>query len=414
MDSESPWCFLGACRSAAPVVASFDEVTAEPEGQASLQASGPWYESDISNLKASSDSNAGAVKFVKACAVLPGRDEAGGEELDLDERDDSEDPTSPSSMVTAKMQVRCRVKPPPKEDDVPRELEAKVTALKELEGLWLDIIAKLPKKPPAESSVDEDDRTFPINWDVEGSELWCDEMRAIGRFDLARFLVARSGDAKAAAKLASYAAVWYAAVRPRQVKYEQISVPISHACWRFAGWSKCGYPVVVSTSEGWKPWEYHSADEYARFAGYVGELMRLTHFGKGVKKFILISDLEGFTMNCCRPIAMRCLMCLDFVLQEMFAERIASLIMVNTGSFRFGWPIFRPLCQPHVRRTLRWLSPTEQKPYLESIIDLSTLESRYGGNYEGLHPSFTGYWDVDAAFGANAPEYDPTALDPSL
>jgi len=278
--------------------------------------------------------------------------------------------------------------------------------LQEAIKIWQDMLAALPADPRADK--EETELRKPIDWDVKGTVRFCAEMRLITAFDLARFLSARRGDPTEACKLAQQVALYYAAVRPAELKFQQIAAPVAQGCWRFGGWSACGYPIILSTSKGFSHTTYYSNDEYLRFAGYVVEVIRKARMGPGVHKFILVADTSGFSMGMVRPAALRCLLQLDFVLQELCADRMAAAFLMNTGVFRYGWPFISPFLRPHVRPFLKFENSNDT---LLKFIDGSTLEKQYGGTYAGSYPAFSGIWEKDVS-SQPAPPFNPSAPDP--
>lgn len=289
-------------------------------------------------------------------------------------------------------------------------------SLPALEALWTKVLIALPPE-----SSNQDDCTLqkssgayndPIQWKVEGTDALRRELRRISSNDLVRFLLAHDGNVDAALNLAKSVAQWHAAVQPALVTLPQISTAVSQGLWRFGGWSKCGYPIVLAGSKGWRPGDYYSVDEYVRFTGYVMEVIRRSKMGAGVEKWMLVCEFEGFSWQYVRPLGMRCFMQLGFVIQEMNVERLAFVGMTNTGPLRHFWPVLRPFVKPRISPVMRWPEPSEQRAMLTTFIDASMLETRFGGDYQGYYPPFTGRWEEDTA-GIPPPPYDPTAPDPS-
>jgi len=240
-------------------------------------------------------------------------------------------------------------------------------------------------------------------------------MRKITRSDLVRFLLANNGKVEQAAQLAKSVAQWHAAVRPALVTLPQISTAVSQGLWRFGGWSKCGYPIVLAVSKGWRPGDYYSVEQYVRFTGYIMEVIRQSRMGAGVEKWMLLSDLEGFSAQHVKPVAMRCLLQLSFVVQEMNVERLSFVGLTNAGPLRNFWPVLRPILKPRIAPVLHWPDQAEQRALLTKFIDASVLEKRFGGDYAGWYPPFSGVWEEDVlcppppTYDANAPNPSPDA-----
>lgn len=286
------------------------------------------------------------------------------------------------------------------------------------EEKWSKILASAKPKPRQPSKEkpggSSEGQSIPlIDWEVEGSEEYIAQLKRITRSDMVRFLLVRLGNVDSAVQLAQSVAAWYTAVDPPTIPFPQIRSAVGQGLWRFGGWSKCGYPIILAKSAGWYPGQYYHPDEYTRYIAYVFRVIQETRMGAGVGKVILISDFDGFTMQMVRPIAMKCLLRLSFVLQEMCGERLAGCILVNTGFFRHAWPILKPFCLARTGIRMHWLSDADSRPFLTKFIDADILEKRFHGDYQGHYPAFTGNWDIDSVteppppFDSQAPDMSP-------
>jgi len=288
--------------------------------------------------------------------------------------------------------------------------------LLDLEQKWS---ARVAACPVVESSLQTQRRpsctqtgVLRIVWGVEGSAPYSAELRRITRSDLMRFLLARRGDVSKALMLAERVVTWRAAVCPAMVTLSQIPNAIAQGVWRFAGWTKCGYPILACDASVWAPSKYADIDEYIRYLGYLMELLVQTRMGPGIEKFVVLFELQGFSFEMVRPIAMRCIVNMTQIVQENNAERCAAIYMCNSNlAFRMSWHLMAPLADDRTRQKIHWPLPAETGSILGQYVDAAVLERRFGGNFQGTYVPLVGRWDHDAETQA-PPSFDASAPDP--
>lgn len=248
-----------------------------------------------------------------------------------------------------------------------------------------------------------------IEWNVEGSNLFFSELHRVSKSDLSRYFLARGGDVGKALQLAENVTKWRAAVCPSMVVLPQIANAIAQGVWWFAGWTKCGYPILVCDASLWAPSKYSNVDEYIRYVAYFLEVLVKKRMGLGVTKFVTIFELSGFSTEMVRPIAMRCLVHLSRIVQEINAERAAAIYFVNSNAvFRMSWHLIAPLADSRTRQKIHWPLPHENREVLGKIIALTQLEQRFGGDFKGNYAPLQGHWEVDAGI-VPPPAFDPDA-----
>lgn len=233
----------------------------------------------------------------------------------------------------------------------------------------------------------------------------------MSKSDLSRFLAARANDAAKAAQLAENVCRWRAAVQPAAVAPRQMQVPLAQGIYRIAGWTKCGYPVIVLDVERWKASECTSVDEFVRYIGYFHEIVCKAWMGEGIHRFVMVVDLSGFSSEMVRPFAMRCVAQLAKCLDEINAERCASIFLINVPRiFNMSWTLFSCLSDEKTLRKIRWCTRASTREVLSRFIDSNLLERHYGGEHLGwLVPR--GSWKQDVP-SQSPPRYDCTAPDP--
>ncbi|CAE8596824.1 unnamed protein product [Polarella glacialis] len=136
--------------------------------------------------------------------------------------------------------------------------------------------------------------------------------------------------------------------------------------------------------------------------------------GPGISKFVVLFELSGFSAEMVRPIAMQCLLQLSRLVQEVNAERLAAAYFLNCSlAFRFSWHFLAPLMDPRTRRKIHWPNPPDNRAILGQFVDLSVLEERFGGDFVGDYPSFSGRRLRDSALPLSAPPaYNSQMPDP--
>jgi len=286
-------------------------------------------------------------------------------------------------------------------------------ALRALNLQWKLYIARFPT--PA-LPVRGHDEGIAIEYVLEFSAEHVEQLHCVTLSDLARYLVAREGNVAAALHQASSVALWRASVLPASVVSSQIRNCLAQNVVYFAGWSKCGYPVIVLDPTNFRPSKYHSVDEYIRYMGYIFELATKAFMGPGVSKFVVMSDLSTFSSEVFTPIAMNCVKDLAYQLDQINAERLAAMFFMNCNSlFRASWNIFRRFAHQRSVRKLFWPPPKENRAIVGRYIDVAMLENRFGGDLpDRTYSPLVGNWDTDVAerLGSGPPCFDRSAPDP--
>merc|ERR1712070_1103925 len=143
---------------------------------------------------------------------------------------------------------------------------------------------------------------------------------------------------------------------PARITKDMLAVPASHKTWRWAGWLKCGYPIVAIDASIWYPSRY-SLDTYIMYVMYAIEHAMKVWCGPGVNRGVLIFELE-FNFEGMKPSATRCLLALSTLLQEVYVERFAGFFLCNCNRlFRVTWSWLKGLVSPRVAPLVHFVPP---------------------------------------------------------
>eukprot|EP00927_Polykrikos_kofoidii_P012626 TRINITY_DN15462_c0_g1_i1.p1 TRINITY_DN15462_c0_g1~~TRINITY_DN15462_c0_g1_i1.p1 ORF type:complete len:432 (+),score=51.20 TRINITY_DN15462_c0_g1_i1:67-1362(+) len=277
-----------------------------------------------------------------------------------------------------------------------------------------DLVRRQPRPAKKPSSYTNYDGSLAerIDWNVEGTEAYASVLRDVSRSDLRRYLVARNRNVEHALQLAENVALWRAAVRPWELKPSLMWTPLQQGFVRFGGHTKCGYPIIVTLARLWRPSKYKNVDEYIRLLAYWVYFIRKSRSGPGVNRVIVICELDGFSIEMARPCAVQCIANLAKIVQDVNAERIAGIYMLNANLvFRSSYHLFSAFLDSNTRRKVHWPKASEMRSVLGRIIDISSPNSPFGSDRIGPCPALVGEWEQDTAL-PPPPPYDSTVADP--
>merc|ERR1719265_1675490 len=204
------------------------------------------------------------------------------------------------------------------EGHVQAKNEVVSASLQRLLQEFSDYIATLARDPRA----DKPPKNSYIQWKVEGTHA---HLRVLSNMRTAESLrlfdTVGQGDAQKALSMAKTASLWFAAVQPEKVTPRIIAVPCSQRVWRWAGWTKCGYPVIAVHGGDWYPSKYNP-DAYMRCVMYTINQALHRWAGPGVHRGVVLLSTE-MNLDSIKPNATRCLLALAVLLQEVYAGRFA-------------------------------------------------------------------------------------------
>lgn len=295
-------------------------------------------------------------------------------------------------------------------------------ALQQMQEMWAALIQEMGNGPPQSRGRSSRKSFFstisiplggsvdPINWEVDGSEVHLrilQEMNTL--YDLNRFLQARDNDPQKGFTLMKKGALYLAAIDPANTIKDNISIPQSQNVYYWAGYTKCGYPIVVAKLGQWVPSAY-DLDAHIRWLTYLN-YMGTFHAGPGVKRAIVIYSTE-LSLELVRPTATQMVLTSLKIAQEVFPERFAAFFVLNCNAiFRSLWPWVNSLLEPGIRPLVHFVPTEQQREVLGKFIDVAVLEEGFGGDYTGSYPGMTGEFAKDALV-EDAPQYDPSQPDP--
>ena len=195
------------------------------------------------------------------------------------------------------------------------------------------------EKPPVdpfagfEGHLDEKQQTaLAALLEAHGSDL--------GTSDLLRLLRARDFDVAKSAALLDSNQTFRAKYCPEKITAADVDNALKQGCWRMAGWSRGGQPIVLIRAALWRPQLYKDVDEYISLICYFMEKglsdLAVRNAGKQaagdggataeqeappVETVYVMFDMEGWSMS---NSSMECIQALVNTVQDQYPECVPA------------------------------------------------------------------------------------------
>ena len=194
-----------------------------------------------------------------------------------------------------------------------------------------------------------------------------------------RFSLARKGDvAKAGAMLAADLK-WRAATQPAAVKQEEVMRALPSGCWRVAGLTSSGKPVLVIHLSMWNP-EAYDVDEYGRYVCYFVE--KMLRMGE---RFVVIFDMKGWKLS--HALHMSKIQKSVTTVQDHYPERLEKALLMRAPLiFSAPWTVIKGFLDPRTAVKVAFVakSPEAEARALEECGARKCMPKGYGGEREEL------------------------------
>jgi len=161
--------------------------------------------------------------------------------------------------------------------------------------------------------------------------------------ELRRFLVARVNNLEDTYAMAADCLRWRCKKKPSEIRVSDFAVANGQGVWRFAGYAKNGWPVILATSSLWKPEEY-SVDEYVTMLAFFMETSikqmdpAMADPAKNGKHYIIF-DMRGthFLNQDFKMLRQFVKICADY-----YPERLGYGVVIHTNiAFQMMWKIIK-------------------------------------------------------------------------
>jgi hypothetical protein len=193
---------------------------------------------------------------------------------------------------------------------------------------------------------------------------------------LKRFLVARQNHFDKALTMAANTTQWRAKVKPQCLTVADFPIANAQGTWRFAGYAKNGWPIILVRARLWDPAKY-SLDEYVKMvAFYLDTNVKRMNPEDNASKNFLIFDMQGLSylktdMSKLRQLAK--------LTSEYYPERLGFAVVLHADwVFQATWKIMRGWVDARTAAKARVFS-TDFFPFLQEHIGAENLSEDLGG-----------------------------------
>eukprot|EP00527_Entomoneis_sp_CCMP2396_P004287 CAMPEP_0198140684 /NCGR_PEP_ID=MMETSP1443-20131203/3813_1 /TAXON_ID=186043 /ORGANISM="Entomoneis sp., Strain CCMP2396" /LENGTH=312 /DNA_ID=CAMNT_0043803197 /DNA_START=126 /DNA_END=1064 /DNA_ORIENTATION=+ len=212
---------------------------------------------------------------------------------------------------------------------------------------------------------------------------------------LRRLLVARTNKVEKAYKMAVETLRWRSELRPAKLRFADFPIAGSQGVWRFAGFAKNGWPVILVKAKLWDPFKYSIA-EYVNMVAFfleanekrMGSCSSTTNNNSSNPDFrnYLIFDMNGMSYLKSDMLKLRQLAKL---LADHYPERLGYALVVNADwVFWAMWKLLAPLVDNRTRAKA-FIFRADYKDFLEKHIGLENVGEALGGTRADEWPELT-------------------------
>ena len=197
--------------------------------------------------------------------------------------------------------------------------------------------------------------------------------------NLRRFLVARDNDLDKSYDMAAAAIKWRSEIKPSTLTVADFSTANSQGMWRFAGYAKNGWPLMLVRAGLFMPGSY-STEEYVRYIAYMMEtnIKRMDPTNPNGQRHFIVFDMLGMNYNT------------DFaklrelirIANDYHPERLGIALVVNASTLFWGlWKIMSPWMDLYTSEKVEVLT-SDCKDFLEEHVGLEQVYKDLGGQKE--------------------------------
>lgn len=197
--------------------------------------------------------------------------------------------------------------------------------------------------------------------------------------NLRRFLVARDNDLEASYAMANLAIKWRSEIHPGSLTTADFATANSQGVWRFAGYAKNGWPIMLVRTSLYDP-SCYSTEEYVRYIAYMMEtnVKRVDSSNPNGQKHFIIFDMLGMQYNT----DLAKLRQLIKIANDHNPERLGIAMVINASALFWGlWKIMSAWMDPATSEKVKVFT-TDYVDFLEEHVGLEHVCTDLGGERE--------------------------------
>ncbi|CAF1979619.1 unnamed protein product [Brassica napus] len=205
---------------------------------------------------------------------------------------------------------------------------------------------------------------------------------------ITRYLAARNGHVKKAAKMLKETLKWRIQYKPEEIRWEEIAREAETGkIYRSNYTDKYGRPVLVMRPSCQNT---KSPKGQIRFLVYCME-NAIMNLPDNQEQMVWLIDFHGFNMS---HLSIKVSRETAHVLQEHYPERLGLAILYNPPKiFEPFWKMVKPFLEPKTCNKVKFVYSDDNlsKKILEDIFDMEQLEVAFGGENSDLSFNFEKY-----------------------
>ena len=197
--------------------------------------------------------------------------------------------------------------------------------------------------------------------------------------NLRRFLVARDNDLDKSYEMAAAAIKWRSEIKPATLTVADFVTANSQGVWRFAGYAKNGWPVLLVRTSLFAPGCY-STEEYVRYIAYMMEtnIKRMDPTNPNGQRHFIIFDMHEMNYNTDYAKLRE----LIRIANDYHPERLGIALVVNVSTLFWGlWKIMSPWMDTYTSEKVKVFT-TDYGDFLEENVGLENVHTDLGGKKE--------------------------------
>lgn len=191
--------------------------------------------------------------------------------------------------------------------------------------------------------------------------------------------MARDNDLEASYAMANLAIKWRSDIHPGSLTTADFSTANSQGVWRFAGYAKNGWPIMLVRTSLYDP-SCYSTEEYVRYIAYMMEtnVKRVDSSNPNGQKHFIIFDMLGMQYNT----DLAKLRQLIKIANDHNPERLGIAMVINASALFWGlWKIMSAWMDPATSEKVKVFT-TDYVDFLEEHVGLEHVCTDLGGERE--------------------------------
>jgi hypothetical protein len=202
-------------------------------------------------------------------------------------------------------------------------------------------------------------------------------------YALRRLLLARLNNIDKAYSMALDVLRWRSQIKPSELKVSDFATANSQACWRFAGYAKNKWPIILIKANCWDPAKY-SLDEYVKMVAFFLERneKRMNPADPEAKNYIVM-DMKGMSYL---KSDFRKIRQLVKLITAYFPERLGNCVVCNADTVTYWiWNIISPLIDKRTKSKVKFFRSNFHE-LLDQHIGLEHVGEHLGGTHADWPP----------------------------